>query len=146
MRPFQWSSMQRIVAFSRDMTYSTTPIRPGINFSSEVYVGPWKGRSYLMKWWAKSFHYQSKRISNYERPLEVSVTEAGVVNRRGPRAMFISALVVVMTGLPSPVSFHLPMNLTILLQGRLNSRLQFFLVVIVEPDELEGLQTPGDGT
>jgi hypothetical protein len=99
-----------------------------------------------MKWWAKSFHYQSKRISNYERPLEVSVTEAGVVNRRGPRAMFISALVVVMTGLPSPVSFHLPMNLTILLQGRLNSRLQFFLVVIVEPDELEGLQTPGDGT
>jgi hypothetical protein len=99
-----------------------------------------------MKWWAKSFHYQPNRISNYERPLQVSVTEAGVVNRRDPRPIFISAFsFLVMTGLPSPVSFHLPMNLTILLQGRLNSRLQFFLVVVVEPDELERLETPGDG-
>ena len=98
-----------------------------------------------MKWWAKSFHYQPNRISNYERPLQVSVTEAGVVNRRDPRPIFISALSLGDAGLPGPVSFHLPMNLTILLQGRLNSRLQFFLVVVVEPDELERLETPGDG-
>ena len=60
---------------------------------------------------------------------------------------FSSARLVffVMTGLPRPVSFHLPMNPTILLQGRLNSRLQFVLVVVVEPDELEWLETPGDG-
>ncbi|HXO36458.1 MAG TPA: hypothetical protein VN901_29290 [Candidatus Acidoferrales bacterium] len=51
-----------------------------------------------------------------------------------------------MTALPGPVSFHLPMSLTILLQGRLNSRLQFFLVVVVKPDELEWLETPGDRT
>ena len=100
-----------------------------------------------MKWWAKSFHYQPNRIANYERPLEVSVTEAGVVNGRDPRPIFISrARVLVTTGLPSPVSFHVPMILTILLQGRLNRRLQFFLVVVVEPDELEWLETPGDGT
>jgi hypothetical protein len=97
-----------------------------------------------MKWWAKSFHYQPNRISNYERPLKVSVTEAGIVNGRDPQPIFISSLSLGMTGLPSP-SFHLPMILTILLQGRLNSRLQFVLVVVVEPDELEWLETPGDG-
>ena len=98
-----------------------------------------------MKWWAKSFHYQPNRISNYERPLKVSVTEAGIVNRLRPSTNFsFSSLSLGMTGLPSP-SFHLPMILTILLQGRLNSRLQFVLVVVVEPDELEGLETPGDG-
>jgi hypothetical protein len=97
-----------------------------------------------MKWWAKSFHYQPNRISNYERPLKVSVTEAGIVNGRNPQPIFISSLSLGMTGLPSP-SFHLPMILTILLQGRLNSRLQFVLVVVVEPDELEWLETPGDG-
>src|SRR5580704_7444083 len=43
MSPFQWSSMQRIVAFSRDMTYSTTPIRPGINFSQRFTSVPRKG-------------------------------------------------------------------------------------------------------
>src|SRR5260370_32569781 len=30
MRPFQWSSTQRIVAFSRDITVSTSPVRPGL--------------------------------------------------------------------------------------------------------------------
>jgi hypothetical protein len=45
-----------------------------------------------MKWWAKSFHYQPNRISNYERPLEVSVTEARVVNRRDRKPIFISSL------------------------------------------------------
>src|SRR5208282_2876225 len=49
----------------------------------------------------------------------------------------------------SPVSASLPFYLplaTVLIQGRLDSRLQPALVVVVESDELERLKTPGFGT
>src|SRR5438309_11637634 len=47
-KPLQWSSMQRIVVFSRGITVGTSPVRPGA-VSFKWLVGAWKNRS-AVKW------------------------------------------------------------------------------------------------
>ena len=47
---------------------------------------------------------------------------------------------------PGPECFHLDAIATVSVERRLNRRFQPFLVVIVEPDELEWLKVPRDWT